>query len=193
MHIYHIGILQAMTLRNEMENLHNIHEKGNVNLMNKNLDLRLNFVPLSCRPSVILLEELNRLLILALVLFFSCSSHSHSHFYSLPFFQSLKLLFVVPVSCPIFFWTFIPSYSISLSFFIFFSFYFMLFFLFEQFSINFVPFENVKHYNVFIFWSSSLFFFFAILIVSINQSCVRFNKRKINEEPDQSSQPAGNR
>lgn len=42
-HIYHIRILQAMTLRNEMENLHKIHEKGNVNLMNENLDLRLSF------------------------------------------------------------------------------------------------------------------------------------------------------
>lgn len=27
LHIYHIGILQAMTLRNEMENLHNVHTK----------------------------------------------------------------------------------------------------------------------------------------------------------------------
>lgn len=43
-HIYHIRILQAMTLRNRMENLHKIHEKGNVNLMNENLDLRLSLV-----------------------------------------------------------------------------------------------------------------------------------------------------
>lgn len=39
--------------------------------MNKNLDLRLNFVPLSCHLPVILPEELNRLLILAVLL--ACS------------------------------------------------------------------------------------------------------------------------
>lgn len=61
-----------MTLRNEMENLHNIHEKGNVNLMNKNLDLRLNFAPLSYRSPVIFPEQLNQLLIFALILFILC-------------------------------------------------------------------------------------------------------------------------
>lgn len=100
--------------------------------MNKNLDLRLNFVPLSCHLPVILPEELNRLLILAVLLacllppspslslLFSCSSNSHSHFYSLPFYRSLELLFVVPVSCPIFslrtFVLLIPSFVLPLAF-----------------------------------------------------------------------------
>lgn len=128
--------------------------------MNKNLDLRLNFVPLSCRLLVILstrgVESVvdfsfgSLSLYLSFSAFFSCFSNSHSHFYSLPFYQSLKLLFVVPVSCPIFsFQTFI------------------FLFVFFPFSSSFPCSTAFLHLYLPLFFTSCYYFFYSSNFLSI--------------------------
>lgn len=142
LHIYHIRILQAMTLRSETENRLKekitrnkrrrikIHKKGNVNLMNENLDLRLGF---SSSRIQWYFQQLEYFGVVLVSVFFACSLFFPSVLNScLPFSVNLLLLLLLLVLFSVFF-------SLNL--------------IFALFSSNFLSIlfrtERANHYNVF--------------------------------------------